>query len=394
MKNQIVQISYLLLFCLVGAIRTNCQDKHIIVVEKYLKNRSNYTSLSYNLKLQHKSFSEDDTLNFTSHVELRKENDSLFGGQLIIDFDTMWLGYDGEKIMKASIKSSTIIFADPVKYPGAYIKGSGFNDLIDYGFLTNSESLKSFILDSLNRINFMDTLINGSQCLGIMIKLPDDKEFYNSFIFVALDTIGLYIKNRSYSVYYQGNGQYTEWTFSNFKYHNDPLIAKLQPENIAGFNSIIHYERDTSFNAIKKEFDYSTISGNILTTGKEFLMKEVKLPLIVLDFWYSSCYPCIKSIPALNEVAKAYTSKQVVVYGINMIDDMQKSKSRLDKFLGNNPMKYETVMIDPDYRNKIYVQSYPTLIILDGNYKEIYREEGFNENLFKEVSEFLDEKLK
>ena len=41
-------------------------------------------------------------------------------------------------------------------------------------------------------------------------------------------------------------------------------------------------------------------------TGQKFQLKRMKGKVIVLNFWFTHCIPCIEELPALNKLVKAY----------------------------------------------------------------------------------------
>ena len=144
----------------------------------------------------------------------------------------------------------------------------------------------------------------------------------------------------------------------------------------------------------KYSYNFSNLNGTILKSGLSVSLQEQPSQFTILDFWYTSCYPCIKSIPQLNEIYAKYKDKGIRLNGVNMIDDLVKSKSKLDKFQTNYPMAYESIMADNSLEQELQLSGFPTLLILDKDLKIIYEEVGFNEHLFEEVSAFLDDRLK
>jgi len=371
------------------------QARVMAIVDKCLERRSQFESLKYTLELKSKAFAMEDTLVQLANVELvRSNNDSLFGGTCIVDMDSIWYGYDGQHLFKASPEESTLVLVDADKHPEFYIKGSWLNDFIDYGFLKLSQGLKNYLQEPDSKATFSDTMIGQWPCLGIFFQLPDQEGITNQTFFMAIDTIEYLFRNKMYSAYFQGNQQYTHWDYRQVQYGHNTTVEKLQEANLAKFNSVAPYESDTAKLQTASSFDFSLLAGKVLFKDDDFTVTDVHKKFIVLDFWYASCYPCIKSIPAINKIYMDYKDRGVAVYGINPGDDAIKNKARLEKFLLNNPMGYETIMVDPEIGNKVCTEGYPTFIILDQHYAVLYRESGFNENLYQKVSSFLDEMLK
>ena len=57
-------------------------------------------------------------------------------------------------------------------------------------------------------------------------------------------------------------------------------------------------------------------------------------------------------------------------------------------------MGYQTILVDSKIGHAVCTSGYPTFIILDQDYKVVYKESGYKEKLFDKVSAFLDEALK
>jgi thiol-disulfide isomerase/thioredoxin len=364
------------------------------IINKLIDKRASYESLSYDIKFRNKAFSKDDTINYNAKVELiRVPEDTLFHGHVFMDMDTAWYGYDGEKIFSRNIETNEVIYDNAATSPGLFILSNIRNNLVDDGFLKMNTGLRQVISDPQYNCHFTDDFIDGVHCLGLSFRAPDDAEFTNHVYFVAIDTAEYYIKKKTYSVYYQGNEQYQEWNYSNLKFGHETSIPELD------FKTFGNNAKETQFiggnigDSSVPDFEWSSLSGNLFNTGERIDIKNVKARYIILDFWYSSCYPCIKSIPAVRDMASKYDRKDVAVFGVNMIDDPVKSKSRLDKFFSNNPMPYPALMLDLNYGTKINL-AYPTFLILNSKYEVVFQETGFKENLYEEATAFLDARLK
>jgi thiol-disulfide isomerase/thioredoxin len=378
-----------------GAVIASSQDRNFSMVDKCLEKRKHFQSMSYVMELEHKFFSNEDTLKQIANVELvRKQDDSLFGGVCCIDLDSIWFGYDGTNLIKALPQMGTIEMANAEQNQGLYIKSTWIDNFMDYGFLKLSNSLKEYLQDETAEVRFLDTLIGEWPCLGIYFKLPDQDGIYDQTIFIGIDTIEYYFRSKMYSAYFQENQQYTIWNYRQVQYGNKLNIGKLDEANLSKFNIVTELTHDTSYLIQELVFDFGALTGNVLIKNEDFRMKDVDAKYIILDFWYTSCYPCIKSIPAVNEIYHSYKDKDVVVYGVNPLDDAHKDKARIEKFLKNNPMGYETIMVDRSIGDSVCADGYPTFIILDQDYKVVYKESGYKEYLYREVSTFLDEALK
>jgi thiol-disulfide isomerase/thioredoxin len=284
------------------------------------------------------------------------------------------------------------VYDNALTSPGLFIKSNTRNNLVDEGFLKINRGLKEAISNPAFYPSFVDTTINGVKCFGLYFSTPDEGDFTDYNYFAAIDLDSSFLRKVVYSVYYQGNEQYQEWNYSNVRFGHDTIIPRLDFKTFGSDVKEIHFLPDRIDASELPDYEWSMLSGKILSSDEGIKLNTLKSHYIILDFWYSSCYPCIKSIPAVNNIANHYNREDVSVYGANMIDDKVRDKDRLDKFLAHNTMAYPTIMLDRTYQDKIPL-AYPTFLILNDRFQVVFQEVGFHETLFEDATQFLDKKL-
>src|SRR5271169_2306386 len=60
--------------------------------------------------------------------------------------------------------------------------------------------------------------------------------------------------------------------------------------------------------------------------------------LLVLNFWETSCVPCVKEMPSLNDFARKFRSEHVIVVAVGGDEDAQKYR----RFLHDHRIALET----------------------------------------------------
>lgn len=371
------------------------QDRYNAILDKFIEKRNGFESMSYRMELKLKTFSDEDTQSFSANVGLvRIPTDTIYGGIFSIQVrDSLWYGYNGIQAMRVVFQDSTIAISDSANTPYAFVKSTWADNFLDYGFLKKGQGPKLFLSNPNIKSSFVDTMFGEWPCLGIFFKLPDEEGIQNQTVFMAIDTLEYMVRNRMYSAFFQENEQYTNWLFKNVKYGQDSVIEKLDNIFEHGFQQLKELNVDTTYEDKQNAYDYSLLAGKFYNRDEAFKLADIKTNFIILDFWYSSCYPCIKGIPSVNRLFRNYKDKGVAVYGVNMVDDEVKSKARLDKFFKNNLMEYAPIMVDPAMAPEIGIRAYPTLLVLDKDYQIVYMEDGFSEELYEKVAAFLDSKL-
>ncbi len=111
--------------------------------------------------------------------------------------------------------------------------------------------------------------------------------------------------------------------------------------------------------------------------------------IVIIDFWYSACGSCRKSMPEINAIYKEYNSKKVKIYGLTPYDEMDKINS-FKEALG---VKYPLLMVSSAVIKKFYVSEYPTLMIFKKSKPE-QTIEGYSALFGKQIKSRLDELLK
>lgn len=95
-------------------------------------------------------------------------------------------------------------------------------------------------------------------------------------------------------------------------------------------------------------------------------IESTKGKIVVLNFWFTSCKPCIDEIPELNKVYKKYKNNINVVFASITFD----KKEKVEAFLKKYPIKYPVVSDAKEVCDLFKVFGYPTNIVIDknGNY--------------------------
>jgi peroxiredoxin len=122
-------------------------------------------------------------------------------------------------------------------------------------------------------------------------------------------------------------------------------------------------------------------------TDDSLSLEDLKGKLVILDFFYKSCYPCMKSIPALQSVYDKYKHRGVVVVGVNPMDD--KIEDELVPFMAKRGVTYPVVMANRDFAKSYTVSAYPSIYILDGHGQIIHHHIGYSPTLEQDLEDVI-----
>jgi thiol-disulfide isomerase/thioredoxin len=125
--------------------------------------------------------------------------------------------------------------------------------------------------------------------------------------------------------------------------------------------------------------------------GNTYSLVDLKGKVVVLNFWFVECAPCIKEMPELNNLVKKYKTKNVVFLAI-----ANSEKAKIEKFLKKRSFEYS--IVPKDATNKVledyYIHAYPTNMIIDKNSNVNFYAQGLDATTLATLTATLDALLK
>jgi thiol-disulfide isomerase/thioredoxin len=121
--------------------------------------------------------------------------------------------------------------------------------------------------------------------------------------------------------------------------------------------------------------------------GRPHHLRDYRGRVVVLDFWYKGCGWCIKAMPQIDELAKAYKSKPVAVLGMNVDEEDEDALSVIRR----EHIAYATLKARP--AEKFYRVSdfgCPFFIVLDQTGRVRHVEIGYSPDLAKRLGKAID----
>jgi peroxiredoxin len=103
------------------------------------------------------------------------------------------------------------------------------------------------------------------------------------------------------------------------------------------------------------------IHGNLHTS------ESLKGKVIVLDFWFTTCAPCIEEMPELNKIREEFGTDEVAYFGITFSE-----KEKVEKFLERVKYDYTIVADSKNLCDRFGIKFYPTTLVIDKKGKIVY----------------------
>lgn len=102
-------------------------------------------------------------------------------------------------------------------------------------------------------------------------------------------------------------------------------------------------------------------------TGKKFKLSEHKGKVVLVNFWFSQCPPCITEILSLNQLQTDYQAKGLSIIGIGL-DESEKISSLITQ----HKIQYPTAAKGQKLADVFKVSRYPTSFLIDkkGNIRQ------------------------
>jgi len=124
--------------------------------------------------------------------------------------------------------------------------------------------------------------------------------------------------------------------------------------------------------------------------GKNHTLSALKGKVIVLNFWFIECKPCIMEMPDLNTLVEENNGKDVVFIALAL-----NPKKAIKKFLKKTEFNFRVVADGQTTADSYGVKSFPTNVIIDQNgiiqYVSVGVGPNNKENLQKTIKELLIE---
>ena len=333
-------------------LNTACQNK-------IYKQKTQITLYNLLINYKIKRLFNDDTLSKNYHIQSFQRNDS----QKTLLFAKF---YPENKAYFEILQSDTLYFVD-TKHKKVYVINP----------LKNSKDLFYKII-KLNRLTATKLQSNSGQLItknDTLIKINPDTTAVYKYVFFKdgkLKFTSALLKFKTYHQYEAYSFKYSKQQYIQHLSTKDTLknlFKKYKITDIAEFKKNTFKE--------KKYSRFPVLKGTFFNKHP----KPAKTGLTLYEYWHTSCYPCILSIPDLEYLQKKYPKKLKIV-GVNQVD---KDSLRVLNFIKKHQINYEIILT----RNDSLTYSYPTYFLVNSNRKILVREEGYNKKIIKTLDSII-----
>lgn len=230
---------------------------------------------------------------------------------------------------------------------------------------------KNYFLASITLINsvlgYLGNIVPITTELNISYQIVIDKISYLPFMVIQ--------KNNQFQ------DDYTLTMFEN--YNNRPA----EPDEYSWFASSYtdKYKPKKQVKIIAQGTVAPAWELPLVNSPGKISLEDLKGKVVLLEFWFKNCGPCIEAVPTLNTLKEKYSGQPFELVGINA-EDGQKDALW---FVQNRKVNYTTVYEGKEIAKLYGVPAYPTTVLLDRTGKVIYAG-GFDKG---KIGGMIDEQL-
>lgn len=130
---------------------------------------------------------------------------------------------------------------------------------------------------------------------------------------------------------------------------------------------------------IGQDFELPLMGSN--NTVKPF---EIKGQVVLLEFWFRNCGPCVKAVPSINLLHTKYGNKGLKIFGVEFTEQ-ETSLNLLKAYKTKINMLYPSLYMGGPLAKSLNVQAGPTIVIIDKKGDVIYNKAGYDEEKVSSV---------
>ncbi len=176
------------------------------------------------------------------------------------------------------------------------------------------------------------------------------------------------------------NPEYRPLFFADTKGNIKALVFERKSDNPI----LIEKNPEASFEVgeLAKDFIATDLKGNNIK------LSELRGKVVVLNFWFIKCKPCITEMPHLNELKAFYNNDDVEFLAITF-----DKKDLVEQFLDDHPFNYTITPNASDAVNIYGVNSFPTNMVINQKGEIVLKEIGYRTNIKDVLKASIDKLL-
>lgn len=124
--------------------------------------------------------------------------------------------------------------------------------------------------------------------------------------------------------------------------------------------------------------------------GKEHKLSDYKGKLVLMDFWGTWCPPCRAAMPGMQKLHEKYKDQGLVVLGMNV---ERSANADPAGYMKQNKYTYGLMLNSEEIARQYSIMAYPTFILIGPDGKILFRDQGFSQNVERQLEETIKANL-
>jgi peroxiredoxin len=214
---------------------------------------------------------------------------------------------------------------------------------------------------------FYDTQTCEAQVGGVVIS-ANNKLYTVKPGSIVIDTTGRVYPYTEWAKLF-ASGEYAIGLIDSTSNGNQFQIVKMTPEQRREYYSASPKPRQTRFfdSATKLPwFKAKDMENKIVDTRK------LDGKILVINFWFIACAPCVAEIPSLNKLADSFASDTSIIFLAVALD----GKERLKRFIEQQPLSFRILHSGDGAAQRCNIRAYPTNIVVNRAGEVVYHTHG------------------
>jgi len=365
------------------------------VLQKCIARLTGFAGFEYDASFKMKFFDNADTTDFYSrHCRvLKKQEDTILKYHALLSNGSTDIGYTGELFFMSNKKENWLKREPAAVLGRSFIRNNiGLNFVPS--FIYSTDPLNSWIKAAIDITRLKDNRAAGKNCYVIKFIFKADEEITRSerYLYIDKQTF-LPVKMQGYAEYKGIQQEYQELVIKNLVGIRD-MKATIKYNFLPGLEPqpFDAARKKTELPLLKEGTPVPQFTGKY-TDNKPFEQGDFSgNQLLLLDFWYLACPPCLKAIPELANLQNEYAPKGLQILGLNSIDTSANKVAEIKKFIPVLNMHYPVVLVSKETEQAFRVSAWPTVYLVE-NGKIIYAGKGYDETEFKNLRSIIEQRL-